>query len=501
MPKIIKGGVKVQGRHLTGEPADNLRPIVIGARNNATGDSVETVTAQPVTYAGTDKIAVDIFVAAVANNAEFPVNELPDMAVQADATANESLSRIGANNMVFNGTTWDRMRGDTTNGVKVDVTRMSPGTGATDLGKAEDTPHTSGDVGVFVLGVRRDTLTSLTSANGEYAPFATDQYGQARTSDVGVAATLVDGSQLTGIYDPNSGRVAEVLSSDPAGSEQGLVCRVIPNPLIAQPVNGTVTATQATASNLKGQVQGTNAAGVAPPNPVYIGMKDLTTGFNTAPHTFFSGVFDGQLMLMPDLDLNFLDYSVNGEMRCHGASTDNTKANSRYTKVDSDGNTTNVGSVAHDAADSGNPLKIGGKASTSTPTAVANGDRVDAYFDSEGRQAVFSDRTNPATSCGKTITYVPVSQVATPGTTVLAAASPGNRHKVIGCILTMHAKGTLRFTDGGGNLTGDMTVALDGGFVLPNSIFPYTQTAVNSALSLVTVTGAANGVVVVLTEA
>lgn len=48
-----------------------------------------------------------------------------------------------------------------------------------------------------------------------------------------------------------------------------------------------------------------------------------------------------------------------------------------------------VGAVAHDAVDSGNPLKVGGKASTSAPTAVANGDRVNAYFDTNGRLAVF----------------------------------------------------------------------------------------------------------------
>lgn len=57
-----------------------------------------------------------------------------------------------------------------------------------------------------------------------------------------------------------------------------------------------------------------------------------------------------------------------------------------------------VGNVAHDAADSGNPVKIGGKARTSAPTAVANGDRVDAYFDSAGRQAVtVPDRTATTT--------------------------------------------------------------------------------------------------------
>lgn len=42
------------------------------------------------------------------------------------------------------------------------------------------------------------------------------------------------------------------------------------------------------------------------------------------------------------------------------------------------------GNVAHDAADSGNPLKIGGKARTSRPAAVAASDRVDAWLDQYG---------------------------------------------------------------------------------------------------------------------
>lgn len=49
-----------------------------------------------------------------------------------------------------------------------------------------------------------------------------------------------------------------------------------------------------------------------------------------------------------------------------------------------------VGEVAHDAADSGNPLKIGGKALTAQPTAVAGNDRVNAMFDIYGRLIVMN---------------------------------------------------------------------------------------------------------------
>ncbi len=502
MPKVIKGGVRVEGFVPVGNPVTDSIPVLIGAHEKAAGNASANLTAHAVTTMGIDKIALDVFLAGVTPDTEISVSQLPDPATSADATVNSFISAISTWNMVFNGTTWDRVRGDIANGIDVDVTRIAPGTGATDLGKAEDSVSASGDVGIALLGVRRDTLATLTSATGDYSHIATDQYGQMRTTDIGVNAAIVDGTQLTGVYDVDTGQKASVLNTDAGTSDLGLVVRTIPNQSIDTPVTGSVTVTQATASNLKAQIQGTNAAGAAPPtNPVYIGMKDIATGFNVSPHVFNFGGIDYQVCLTPDPDLQFEQYNANGESYTLVGSTDNTLANARYLKTDSSGNVMVVGNVAHDAADSGNPVKIGGKASTSTPTDVANGDRVDAYFDAAGRMGVFSDRTNPATACGKTITYIPVKQVTTSGTTVLAAASPGNKHKILGCILTLHKQGTLKFTDGAGDLTGAMNIALDGGFVLPNSIIPYTETATNSALSVVTTSGAANGVVIVLTEA
>ena len=46
------------------------------------------------------------------------------------------------------------------------------------------------------------------------------------------------------------------------------------------------------------------------------------------------------------------------------------------------------GKIAHDAVDSGNPVKIGGIARTANPTAVAALDRTDAFFDTVGRQVI-----------------------------------------------------------------------------------------------------------------
>jgi hypothetical protein len=168
--------------------------------------------------------------------------ELPAAAALADATANPTTPLAGAANEVFNGTTWDRMRGTTAGvqvqgaaasgaakagnpvqvggvfnttqptvttgqGVEVQSTArgaqivatgvdaftvagtvavstiagaITPGTAATALGKAEDAASVGGDTGVFALGVRNDAQGATTSADGDYTQISTDPAGNLR---------------------------------------------------------------------------------------------------------------------------------------------------------------------------------------------------------------------------------------------------------------------------------------------------------------------------------
>ncbi len=57
------------------------------------------------------------------------------------------------------------------------ITDLIPGVGATNLGKAEDAAHSSGDIGVMDLAVRNDVLASLVGADGDYAPHQVDGLG------------------------------------------------------------------------------------------------------------------------------------------------------------------------------------------------------------------------------------------------------------------------------------------------------------------------------------
>jgi hypothetical protein len=58
---------------------------------------------------------------------------------------------------------------------------------------AEDAGHTTADKGVFILGVRNDTVASFTSANLDYSPHATDSAGRILTKPFSAEASRIEG--------------------------------------------------------------------------------------------------------------------------------------------------------------------------------------------------------------------------------------------------------------------------------------------------------------------
>ncbi len=78
--------------------------------------------------------------------------------------------------------------GDATNGLEVNVTKLIPGSGATNLGKAEDAAHSSGDVGVMAMSLRRNTASSTSGADNDYQPLITDTNGRLHVLDANTAA-------------------------------------------------------------------------------------------------------------------------------------------------------------------------------------------------------------------------------------------------------------------------------------------------------------------------
>lgn len=98
------------------------------------------------------------------------------------------------------------------------------------------------------------------------------------------------------------------------------------------------------------------------------------------------------------------------------------------------------------------------------------------------------------------VSRVIVNQAAA-GTTQLVAASPGNKHKVLGFYLSAsNATGTAQFSDGSGALMGPLDALKNTALVSPPDSIVVVETAINSPLNLVSVGAAFKGLVVYTTE-
>jgi len=86
----------------------------------------------------------------------------------------------------------------------VDVLSVVPGTGATNLGKAEDSVHSTGDVGVMSLAVRNDTIGAIASTDGDYAPLQVNVAGalwvKLAAGGLGVTAQQVTDAAAVGSF-------------------------------------------------------------------------------------------------------------------------------------------------------------------------------------------------------------------------------------------------------------------------------------------------------------
>lgn len=81
------------------------------------------------------------------------------------------------------------------------------------------------------------------------------------------------------------------------------------------------------------------------------------------------------------------------------------------------------GAIAHDGVDSGNPVKVGGRAQTSAPTSVADGDRVNAWLSQFGAvNVILRDTTGAAVTPGVQYTR-DVAAGAAQGTAIMLQAS------------------------------------------------------------------------------
>ena len=131
-----------------------------------------------------------------------------------------------------------------------------------------------------------------------------------------------------------------------------------------------------------------------------------------------------------------------------------------------------VGSTAHDAADStDNPLGTGFQARTTNPTAVADGDRVRGIADDLGRQVVTLGQPRDLT------VHQSTTITATSETTILTAGGAGVFHDLVSLVITNEDNQSVIVTikdDTAGTTRLIVSLAPKGGAVL-NFPYPVTQ--------------------------
>lgn len=200
-------------------------------------------------------------------------------------------------------------------GTATDASAVAPLPVDTQLAKAEDATHSSGDTGVMLLAVRKDTAAALAGTDGDYIPLIVDANGRLHVLSGNFPATV----------DTNSGaKSASTLRTVHATDDAMLGA-----------LTEAAPATDTASSGLNGRLQRI--------------AQRLTSLIALLPSALGAG---GGL------------------------------------KVDGSGTTLPVGGdVANAAADSGNPIKVGGRYNSTAPT-LTNGQRGDIQLDPQGGQKV-----------------------------------------------------------------------------------------------------------------
>ena len=180
-PVLVGGRYDSSGRTLGDGDVGAVALDADGAVHIADGGNAITVDGTVTANLGTtDNAVLDAIAASLAllDNSIASGNELQVDVVASLPAGSAAIGKLAANSGV-----------DIGDG---DVTSVVPGTGATNLGKAEDAAHSSGDVGVMSLAVRNDDIVALGGADGDYAPLQVNATGSLYTVDeTGAAGSIL----------------------------------------------------------------------------------------------------------------------------------------------------------------------------------------------------------------------------------------------------------------------------------------------------------------------
>jgi hypothetical protein len=206
----------------------------------------------------------------------------------------------------------------------INIGSIIPGVGATDLGKAEDAVHASGDTGVQILAVRNDTLASLVDTDGDYAPLQVDASGALYVAGSFASDNVqVDDAAFTPAVSSvsMSGFFVDETATDSLDEGDGGAARITADRKQLMVLVDATTDSQRLAINASGEAQVDVAShGLTNTNPLPV-SKDNSANSETNPifvkitDTVLSGVevhdYDTAAAVASDTADNH-DYTVTG---------------------------------------------------------------------------------------------------------------------------------------------------------------------------------------------
>jgi hypothetical protein len=315
----------------------------------------------------------------------------------------------------------------------IDVLSVIPGTGATNLGKAEDAAHVSGDVGVMALAVRQSSQADF-GADGDYVPFSVDDDGGLRVSIVAGAGSggtaqaddadftdgTTQGTPVMGVFESSPSTVTD--------GDLGIVGITENRELkVAVSSGGVEGIAEDTAS--AGGEEGVAVLAVRRDTPGSGVGTDGDFAFlsvNSAGRVYTAATIDAAIPAgtnnIGDVDVLTVPADPFGANADAASATGSISAKLRFiaatgipiTALPATTNTREVvGDVAQDAAVAGNPVLVGMRASTATPTPMsADGDSVYAWADRNGAQVVVGNVLDDAAFTPGTNRVTPVGYLA-----------------------------------------------------------------------------------------
>lgn len=310
---------------------------------------------------------------------------------------------------------------DSAGNPQVDILTVTPGTGASNLGKAEDAAHASADVGVMVLGVRNDANAALSGTDLDYTPISVDSAGNPQ---VDIIAALPAGTNnigdvdvLTVVTGTGATNLGKAEDAGHTTGDTGVFILGVRNDANAA-LSGTDLDYTPISVDSAGNPQ-VDIIAALPAGTNNIGDVDVLTVITGTGATNLGKAEDAAHTTG---DTGVFVLGVANEAQTTLAADADYIAQATDTK----GNTLVVGNIAHDGVDAGNPVKIGGTARQTNPTAVADTDRVNGFFDDVGRVVQMPYQCRDLVVQSGVITLTNTTE-----TTLIAAGAAGVFHDLL----------------------------------------------------------------------